>query len=101
MARNNLTTTLEQALSDLESERERIDEAATALRSMLAQAGAGARVGQARPGGHRRKPHWTAAMKAAAKARMQKYWAARRKKQRPPKKAQRSPARTGAKTPGV
>ena len=77
---HNVIATLKQALADLEGERQRIDEATTALRSMLAQVGDG--PGRPAAARTRRKPRWTPAMKAAARARMQKYWAGKKKRRK-------------------
>lgn len=70
----NASPALKNALEALTAERAQIDQAIAQLQAMLRlparKNGSGA---------SRRKPRWSPAMRKAAKERMQKYWAARRK----------------------
>ncbi len=79
---NKTLKSLQQALSDLESERKAVDEAIRTINGLLGARGGGrgrAAVAAPRSGRQRKKPHWTPAMRQAARDRMRKYWDGRRK----------------------
>jgi hypothetical protein len=82
---------LQQALSDLVSEQQMVNNAISTIQSLLGAKPSVARAARtvspaavARPikatrGGGRRKPQWNSAMRKAARERMKRYWDARRK----------------------
>ena len=73
----DVTRTLRQALSQLMSERDRLDNQISRLRAALDGTGGGARaVG----GGRRRRRRMSAEARRAVSQRMKAYWAARRAK---------------------
>ncbi len=100
---------LRLALEALEAERKRIDHAAAALTSVLVglarrptpEVAGGRRAVAKKP--VRRKPKWTPAMKAAARARMKRFWAKKKTAQRPKARRARAarPAKQPAETPAA
>jgi hypothetical protein len=73
-----MNSSLKSALDALVTERATIDQAISQIQAMLKlPAIKNGKAGPSKPG--RRKPRWSPAMRKAAKERMTKYWAARRK----------------------
>ena len=72
----DVTRTLRQALSQLESERDRLETQIGRLRSALDGVGGGGRAGAVR----RRRRRMSADARRAVSQRMKAYWAARRAK---------------------
>jgi hypothetical protein len=72
----DVTRTLQQALSQLQSERDRIDRQIRSIESVLGR-GAG-RGAAAASGGRRRRRRMSAAARRAVSQRMKAYWASRR-----------------------
>ncbi len=72
---------LQQALTDLETERKAVDDAIRTINGLLgARGGRGRKAAlPSRGGQQRKKPRWTPAMRQAARDRMRKYWDSRRK----------------------
>ena len=73
----DVTRTLRQALSQLEAERNRLDNQIRTLRAALDGSGGGAR---STGGGGRRRRRMSADARRAVSTRMKAYWAARRAK---------------------
>lgn len=73
---------LQQALTDLEAERQAVDDAIRTINGLLGARGGGrvrVAVAPGRASRNRKKPRWTPAMRQAARDRMRKYWDSRRK----------------------
>ena len=74
----DVTRTLRQALSQLQSERQRIDRQIRSIESVLSgNDGRGSAAGGA-AGGRRRRRRMSAAARRAVSHRMKAYWASRR-----------------------
>jgi hypothetical protein len=74
---DDVTRALHKALTELESERQRLDQKITAVRAVLDSGFDGQTTTRARRG-RRRRPTMSAAARRAVSERMKKYWAARR-----------------------
>jgi hypothetical protein len=74
---DDVTRALHRALTELESERQRLDHKITAIRAVL-DSGFDGQTTMGPRRGRRRRPTMSAAARRAVSERMKKYWAARR-----------------------
>jgi hypothetical protein len=74
----DVTRTLREALSQLQSERDRIDRQMRSIRSVLGGARDSRGSAGATGGGRRRRRRMSAAARRAVSQRMKAYWASRR-----------------------
>jgi hypothetical protein len=92
----DVTLTLRRALTELESERQRIDRQISAIRAVVAGSADG-RGSTSSAGSTRRRRRMNAAQRRAVSQRMKAYWAARRATKAGSKSAAKSRSRKSAK----